>query len=141
MGCYDVIFLEIECPYCKRKSKMEFQTKDMNRMFNVFKVGDKVPEEYKDLEYLDTKGCCNSPECQERSDKDWIIAQGSPSGFGLGISANVELKAGIVTGKIFDIKINENIDNFLEENRNKWEKTYKPRKKDNLVLKKFKEIK
>lgn len=141
MGCYDMVFLEIECPYCKRKSEMEFQTKDMNGIFDVLRAGDKVPEEYKDLEYLDTVGDCHSPECQEKSDKSWIITQGVPSGFGLGINAKVRLKAGIVTGEIFDIKIDENIDNYLEENRGKWENIYKPREIGDLVSEQFKEVK
>jgi len=141
MGCYDMVFLEIECPYCKKKSEMEFQTKDMDSVFSVFRAGDKVPEEYKTLEYLDTVGDCHSPECQEKSDKSWIVTQGSPSGFGLGINAKVKLEVGIVTGEIFDIKIDENIDNYLEKNRDKWENIYEPRKIGDFVSAQFKEIK
>lgn len=141
MGCYDMVFLEMECPYCKRTSEIECQTKDIDQQFKVYKKDDTVPEEFKDLEYLECIGDCHSPECQEKSDKSFIISQGSPSGFGLTFYIKIKLDCGVVTREIFDIKIDEDLDNHLNENRNKWEKIYKPRKKDNLVLKQFKEVK
>ena len=142
MGCYDVLFLAIECPYCERESLIEFQTKDMDSVFDIFRKGDRIPEGCNHLEYLDCIGDCHSPECRERADKDWIIAQGSPSGCGLLFNVKVELKVGVVTGKIFNIRKNEkDLDKHIEENKDKWEGIYVPRKDDSRVLKQFKEIK
>jgi hypothetical protein len=140
MGCYDMVFLETGCPYCERKSKIEFQTNDMNCTFDVFEVGDRVPKEYKDLKYLNAIGDCYSPECLEKSDKLFIIIQGRPSGFGLTFNVRIELLDGVVTGKISNIEITKAIDNYLEENIDKWESIYKQRKKGNLVSEKFKEV-
>lgn len=142
MGCYDMVFLEIECPYCKRTSEIEFQTKNMNKVFDTFRKGDKIPKGYNSLAYLDSIGNCHSPECQEKSDKSFIITQKSPSGFGLLFNAKVKLKNSEITGETFNIrKDKRDLDEYIEENRDKWEKIYKPRKKDDKVFRQFKEVK
>lgn len=133
MGCYDMVFLEIECPFCGLKSEIELQTKDLEQMFCVYRKGDRVKgaDQFK---YLNVTGCCHSPTCQERADKAWIAIQGSPSGFGALFYAKVKLKNGIVTGKIFDIKIDED---FTEESVNKvkdkWKGKYKTRKESDQL--------
>lgn len=42
MGLYDWINIEAECPKCKRKSLMEFQTYDLGRTFSRFNLGDEM---------------------------------------------------------------------------------------------------
>ena len=135
MGCYDTIFLELDCPYCGQRSEMEFQTKDLEQRFCEYREGDKVPgtEQFK---YLTATGDCHSPECQERADKLWISIQGCPSGFGSPIDAKVELVDGVITGRFLDIKIDsEYSDEFLEGVKDKWKAVYKSREKTGLFQK------
>lgn len=42
MGLYDWIRIEIECPNCKKQQIAEFQTYDLGRTFNEFKLGEKL---------------------------------------------------------------------------------------------------
>ena len=42
MGLYDWIWIEIECPNCRNKSRMEFQTHDLGRTYREFKLGDRL---------------------------------------------------------------------------------------------------
>jgi len=128
MGCYDMIFLEVECPYCGQRSKIEFQTKDLDSMFCVYQKGDLVKNAGQ-LKYLNVIGTCHSPKCQERADKRWISIQGCPSGSGTPINACVELKGGVVTGKIHNIQIDEcYTDAYINRDRELWKEKYKKRK-------------
>lgn len=131
MGCYDIVFLETECPYCGLRSEIEFQTKNLDCNFKVYRVGDKV----EGVEQLDATGSCCSPQCQEKADKLWIIWQGTPSGFGAGFDVNIELdENSVITGKILDIIKSENYtDDYLNSQKEKWEGKYKPRKETSLL--------
>lgn len=132
MGCYDMILLETICPYCGLKSEMEFQTKNLENLFNVYRKGDKITDT--ELKYIVVIGECHSPICQEKADKLGIAFQGCPSGFGSTFGAKIELKKGIVTGKIYGIiRDKEFTDKHIEKIREKWEKKYKPRKKKDLI--------
>lgn len=82
---FDYLFLVFTCPYCRQKSMMEFQIKDLSNSGKRFKIGDRV---HSDLEFIDVTGCCRSPECQEHADKYACSIQGKPTGFGALFRAN-----------------------------------------------------
>jgi len=129
MGLFDSIYLRKKCPYCGKISDMEFQTKDLDCVMDNFKKGDFVSKRFN---FVDCTADCHSEECQARADKNGVVFQGCPSGFGSLFEAKVEIKKGKITGKIFDIVTHKEYTNKWLNNpkrKKKWIKKYKPRKK------------
>jgi len=65
MGLFDSFHAEVECPTCKKKVEVEFQTKALLRLLEHFHVGDQVEFEWvtvKDGEITDALGSC--PSCE-----------------------------------------------------------------------------
>ena len=50
MGMFDSIFLNSECPNCGKIEEREFQTKDLECMFDTYNEGDCVKDK---IEYED----------------------------------------------------------------------------------------
>jgi hypothetical protein len=128
MGMYDSIYLDYVCPYCNQKSEMEFQTKDLDCLCDVFHVGDFVGNR---LNYLNVIAGCHSPECQGRADKHGCSFQGSPTGFGALFEAKLKVIGGAIANEVYDV-ITDPVytDEYLETIRGQWEHCYRPRKND-----------
>lgn len=128
MGMYDIIQISFKCPYCGKKSHMEFQTKDLIKHLKVFKPGDRISEFDSNYDFISIIGACHSPECQSRADKLACSIQHSPSGFGALFSAKIRVNNGIITNDVFDIEINKNYtDEYLDSIKKYWESYYKQR--------------
>jgi len=92
MGMFDSIYLEMECPYCKKISEMEAQTKHLECELNVYRKGDSL-RDYK-LDFLFCYSDCKSDGCMEYEFND----MGYRSGFGRAFDVRIFLDNGVVTG-------------------------------------------
>lgn len=92
MGMYDSIYLKAKCPYCGEVSEIEFQTKDTSCTLHIWRVGDFVDGQ---LKQLNTIADCRSKKCRQAEDNK----VGYVSGFGSMFDAIVFLKRGVITGK------------------------------------------
>lgn len=93
MGMFDSIMLDIKCPYCKKVSEIECQTKIFDCSLEVWKKGDYVGT--KQYNHVNTIADCLSPECKQYQIKEL----GYSSGFGRMFTVQVKLEEGIVTGE------------------------------------------
>ena len=100
MGMFDSVYLEIECPYCKKASLIECQTKDTPCVLDVWHKGDDIGTDQ--FKYLYCIGDCQSKECVDWTDK----RHGYHSGFGRLFDLKVLLDKGIITGEYEIIKDN-----------------------------------
>ena len=132
MGMFDSIFLKMKCPYCGETHLMEFQTKDLSNSLSVFKKGGFVGKKFT---FLEVTGDCHSNHCQDVADKRDMIRQGTPSGFGALFEAKVEVKDGVITGKIYDLVLEEeSTEKFVNKHKIKWKDTYKGRKNGKAIV-------
>jgi hypothetical protein len=92
MGMFDSIFIDVFCPHCGVQSKMECQTKELDCVLNVWRLGDYVGT--KKYNYLNCVADCKSVTCLQKTNEDL----GYSSGFGQMFDIEVFLKDGIVTG-------------------------------------------
>lgn len=134
---YDAISL---IPDALDRSKMPtFPRNPNNKEFMVWKsqkerteANAKVPKEFKNLKYISLIATCNSLECQFDSDRDWILTQGTPSGFSRTFRFKLPIKKGKIIGKIYDIEK----DNLTEKRLCRYKVKY--RKKFNKLMKEYK---
>lgn len=91
-----------------------------------------VPEGFKDLKFVDVIAGCHSAKCQFDADREDIIRQGSPSGFGRQFTGKIAIKDGMFVGKIYDTKKDELNDKKL----NRWKTLYP--KEYRMLMKKHK---
>lgn len=127
MGLFDSIILKTKCPYCKKESEMEFQTKDLENILDVFEKGDSIGA--MKFHYLDSIGACQSKDCRIHAAKRELVYHKESSSFQEPIFyAHIEIKKGVITGKIKNIRtLEEYTDSWLNkpENRKKWERKIK----------------
>lgn len=79
-----------------------------------------IPEGFENLKYVNVTADCNSIKCQFDGDRDWIIHQGSTSGFGRFFRGKIKIEDNMLVGKIYDIEK----DDLTEHKLNKWKKLY-----------------
>ena len=92
----------------------------------------RVPDEYKDLKFIEVVCDCHSIKCQFDADRDDIIRQGCPSGFGRMFHGKIAIKDSMLTGNIYDIMK----DNLTENKLNRWKKLHP--KEYRKLMKKYK---
>lgn len=109
MGMFDTIYLADECPYCHKKSRMEFQTKALDNVLDTYKKGDYTDDKYN---YLPAIGACESPECRIRGSKTNLILHGEPMHSETIFDANVMLSKGIITG---EVKVTGLVEKYTDE--------------------------
>jgi len=132
MGMYDSVYMEFECPYCHKKGKIEFQTKDLERSLSRFVPGESVGTK---LDFISVTGDCHSEICQEVADKRDIIRQGSPSGFGALFNAKIRVKDGILTDEVFDIELDdESTEEYVRAHNEVWKGRYKGRRDGKAIF-------
>ncbi|MDP3728908.1 MAG: hypothetical protein Q8R18_05675 [bacterium] len=124
MGLFDSIILKELCPYCGKKSEMEFQTKDLRNCLDVFEKGDSIST--LKFHFLESIGACSQEPCRIRAIKRELMYRKEASSFGEAIfHADIEINKGIITGKVKNVQISEEYtDPWLnkKENKIKWEK-------------------
>jgi hypothetical protein len=91
-----------------------------------------VPEAFKELKFVNVIAGCHSPECQFYADREDILRQGSPSGFGRQFKGKISIKDGLLTGNIYDIEKDNLSDKKLDKWKEKYPKEYK------MLMKKYK---
>lgn len=91
-----------------------------------------IPKECKDLKFVNVIAGCHSARCQFDADRDDIIRQGCPSGFGRQFTGKIAVKDGLLTGNIYDIEK----DDFNEKKLNRWKTLYP--KEYRMLMKKYK---
>lgn len=76
-----------------------------------------VPEEYRgDVDGLRATFTCDSVQCQFDGDRSWILAQGSPSGFGRSFDATIKVEEdGMIMAELSDIDLDDNSREELAE--------------------------
>lgn len=79
-----------------------------------------VPDEFKNSDHVGVTADCNSIECQFDADRDWIIRQGSPSGFGRMFHGKIKIKDCHLWGDIYDIKKDDLDDEKLSKYKEKY---------------------
>jgi hypothetical protein len=92
MGMFDSIYLEMECPYCKKISEMEAQTKQLECELNIYRKGDSLKD--CKLDMLFCYADCKSDECMDHELRD----MGYRSGFGRAFDVTVFIDNGVVNG-------------------------------------------
>lgn len=107
-------------PYDKSAKVWKSQGEKMEAMA-------RVPDEFKNLKYVEVTADCHSKICQEWADKRDIIRQGIPSGFGRMFEGKIKIKKGYLIGDIYDIEL---VDKILPR------KTNERRKKNKGIRKK-----
>ena len=91
-----------------------------------------IPEKCKDLKFVGVIAGCHSDRCQFDADRDDIIRQGCPSGFGRHFEGKIAIKDGLLVGIIYDIVK----DDMTENKLNKWKTLYP--KEYRILMKKYK---
>ena len=133
MGMFDTAYVDFECPYCHKKGKMEFQTKDLERSLSVFLPGESIGTTK--LNFISVTGDCHSEICQEVADKRDIIRQGCPSGFGTLFNAKIRVKDGVLTNEVYDVELDdENTEQYVDAHKEVWKGRYKGRKDGKAIF-------
>ena len=91
-----------------------------------------IPKQCDNLKFINVIASCHSPECQFDADREDIIRQGCPSGFGKSFEGKIAIKNGMLVGKIYDLKTTTYFQNALD----KWKKLYP--KEAKMLIKKYK---
>lgn len=85
----------------------------------------KIPEDYKDLDHVDVKARCTSTECMFDSDREGILAQGTPTGAGKLFRGKIKVdEDGYLTGKIVDIEKPDIYDKDLSKYKKDYPETF-----------------
>lgn len=92
MGMFDSVYLEMECPYCKKISEIESQTKQLDCELNIYRKGDSIGTDKHNHLYCYSD--CKSNECMEHELNAW----GYRSGFGRLFETRVFIDKGVVSG-------------------------------------------
>jgi len=116
-----------------------FRSAPNDKQADVWKTQDErqrafatIPEEFKKLKYVNVIADCHSIKCQFDSDREDIIRQGCPSGFGRQFEGKIKIKDGMLVGKIYDIKKTPT----SEKKLSKWKELYP--KEYKRLMKKYK---
>ena len=91
-----------------------------------------IPEEFNKLKYVEVIAGCHSDRCQFDADREDIVRQGCPSGFGRHFRGKIAIKDGLLVGKIYDIEKEE----LSEKKLDKWKTLYP--KEYRALMKKYK---
>ena len=129
-----------------------FKKTPSDRSYKLWKSQDerkkeeaRIPDEYNKLKFIDVIADCNSIECQFVSDREDIIRQGSPSGFGRSFDGKILIKDGMLVGKIIDIKkdrVSEKaLDKWKEKNPKKYARLMKKFKHEPIAARKWNGVK
>ncbi len=104
MGMYDSIYLKFKCPYCKKISKIEFQTKDGECFMGRYKKGDKF--EGGRFRKINAYGSCYSLICQFESAKESVWTCGYYGGFSRSFDSIIYCDSnGRITNKVKVMKL------------------------------------
>jgi hypothetical protein len=156
MGMYDTIKIYLDCPYCgctvdeaqtkdlecglnTYDSVPDFQIKDLRNLnkkkkkddwqsFDLKRTMEKCRAPQK-LNYVDVICDCHSVSCQFDGDRDSIICQGSPSGFGRMFEGKLLIEKGCFISELKDLK--------LDGHNEKYFSSYKKDKKAAIKLKRI----
>jgi hypothetical protein len=109
------------------RSSSLWKSQDERRKENA-----RVPDEYKNIKFIEITSDCHSIKCQFDADRDDIIKQGCPSGFGRMFHGKILIKDGLLVGDIVDIKK----DDLTEKKLNRWKTLYP--KEYRILMKKHK---
>jgi hypothetical protein len=114
MGMYDSIMLNSKCPKCGKIEEREFQTKDLDRNLDIYKLGDCL-EDF-NRRFIETIVSCHSEECAFIGNISDILWQETPSGFDLLWGCKIKLDdACCITNEIYDIEIMTKIPDNWED--------------------------
>jgi hypothetical protein len=78
--------------------------KDWKSQDELMRAEATIPLEYSDCKYITVIASCNSVDCQFYSDREDILLQGCPSGFGRSFDGRIKIENGMLVGKIYDIE-------------------------------------
>ena len=109
------------------RSNTLWKSQDERRKENA-----RVVDEFKDLKHIEVIADCKSIKCNFDSDRNDVILQGCPSGFGRMFHGKILIKDGLLVGDIVDIKK----DDLTEKKLNRWKTLYP--KEYRMLMKKYK---
>jgi hypothetical protein len=138
-ACYNYYIYRGKKDILDRTKLPVFKSNPNDKEASVWKSQDErsranasVPKEFKDLKFVNVIAGCHSARCQFDGDRDDIIRQGCPSGFGRQFEGKIAIKDGLLTGDIYDIEK----DDLTEKKLNKWKILYP--KEYRILMKKYK---
>lgn len=59
MGLYDWVYIKRKCPNCGEIEISQFQTKDLGCNFSCYEIGDEVPTNSSNIDFVDICSKCN----------------------------------------------------------------------------------
>jgi len=92
MGVFSTILIDIRCPFCNEISEMESQTQELDEDFEVFREGDFLNTELKELDCVTS---CTNTKCK----KETIKKHGYWDGFGRIFDVKIILNDNKITGE------------------------------------------
>jgi hypothetical protein len=113
MGMFDSIMLNSKCPNCGKIEEREFQTKDLARSLDTYKLGDSLKDF--NIRYIEAIASCHSEECAFVGNISDILWQETPSGFDFLWGCKIKLDDACITNEIYDIEIMTQIPDDWED--------------------------